>query len=80
MFIDVTRYGGLRRLRLAIGAIAYTDEAPDDGCAIRLVGGESLRVNEDPATIEARVDAALAFATIVAGADPDARRSGRKRA
>lgn len=53
MFIDATRYGGLRILRLAVAAIAYID-AVDGGAAIHLIGGETLRVNEDPAEIELR--------------------------
>ncbi|MDR6850382.1 hypothetical protein [Sphingomonas sp. BE137] len=53
MFIDVTRYGGLRILRLAVAAIAYLDET-DGGSAIHLIGGETMRVNEDPAEVELR--------------------------
>ncbi|HEX7694343.1 MAG TPA: hypothetical protein VF409_07625 [Sphingomonas sp.] len=64
MFIDVTRYGGERRQRLSIHAIAYLDEY-NGGCAIRLIGGESFRVSEDSATIEGRVDAALGFANVM---------------
>jgi hypothetical protein len=58
MFIDVTRYGGTRQLRLAVAAIAYLDQV-EGGCAVHLIGGESLRVCEDPADIEARVEAAF---------------------
>lgn len=53
MFIDVTRYGGLRILRLAVAAIAYIDTV-DGGAAVHLIGGETLRVNEDPAEVELR--------------------------
>lgn len=56
MFIDVTRYGGMRIQRLAVTAIAYLDEV-EGGCAIHLLGGETLRVNEDPAEVEARATA-----------------------
>lgn len=52
-FIDVTRYGGVKTLRLSVAAIAYVD-ACEGGSAIRLIGGETLRVNEDCATVEAR--------------------------
>lgn len=53
MFIDVTRYGGVRIQRLAITAIAYLD-AVESGCAIHLIGGETLRVNEGPDEVETR--------------------------
>ncbi len=53
MFIDVTRHGGERALRLAVAAIAFLDEAPG-GTAIRLIGGDSLRVVDTPAEIETR--------------------------
>lgn len=53
MFIDVTRYGGLRLLRVSVRAIAYLD-AVDGGAAVHLIGGETLRVNEDPAELELR--------------------------
>jgi len=53
MFIDVTRYGGLRLLRVSVRAIAYLDEV-DGGAAVHLIGGETLRVNEDPAELELR--------------------------
>ena len=56
MFIDVTRFGGTRVLRLAVAAIGYLDEAPEGG-VIRLIGGETLRVNETPAEIEGRINA-----------------------
>lgn len=59
MFIDVTRYGGMRILRVAAAAVAFLD-AIDGGTALHLIGGETLRVNEDPLEIEARVVAALA--------------------
>lgn len=52
-FIHVTRYGGVKTLLLAVSAIAYIDEC-EGGTAIRLIGGESLRVNEDPQTIRTR--------------------------
>jgi hypothetical protein len=63
MFIDVTRVGGARALRLAVAAIAYLDEAPG-GSAVRLIGGESLHIVEAPAVIERRVDAAIVLAPI----------------
>lgn len=50
-FIHVTRYGGVKVIPLSVAAIAYVDGC-EGGAAIRLIGGESLRVNEDPATIE----------------------------
>jgi hypothetical protein len=53
MFIDVTRYGGLRVIRLAVSAVAYLDSV-EDGTSIHLLGGETLRVNEDPSEIELR--------------------------
>lgn len=53
MFVDITRYGGLRVMRLAVAAIGYLD-ACDDGTSIHLLGGETIRVNEDPETIELR--------------------------
>lgn len=53
MFIDVTRHGGERALRLAVAAIAFLDEAPG-GTAIRLIGGDSLHVVDTPAEIETR--------------------------
>jgi len=53
MFIDVTRPGG-RPLRLAIAAIGYLDEC-EGGGAIRLIGGESLRVEQAPSEIEQRI-------------------------
>lgn len=62
MFIDVTRYGGLRLLRLAVPAIAYLD-AVEGGTAVHLIGGETLRVNEDPDALERRVDATLALSS-----------------
>lgn len=68
-FIDVTRYGGVKTLRLSVAAIAYVD-ACDGGAVIRLLGGESLRVNEDPATIEARATEET-LAITLAG-EPDA--------
>jgi hypothetical protein len=63
MFIDVTRYGGMRILRLQVAAIAYLDEC-EGGAAIRLIGGETLRVNEDPQQIEARVDATMSLSIV----------------
>ncbi|WP_260927382.1 hypothetical protein [Novosphingobium sp. 9] len=53
MFIDVTRYGGMRLLRVAIAAIAYIDQV-EGGSALHLIGGETIRVNETPADIEER--------------------------
>lgn len=64
MFIDVVRYGGDRVLRLNIGAIAYID-ATEGGSSIHLIGGETLRVGQDPDQLEARVDAMLGFAMLV---------------
>ena len=71
MFIDVTRYGGMRIQRLAIAAIAYLD-AVEGGCAIHLLGGETMRVNEDPAEIEARAIALNVVVEPQAGAEPAA--------
>ncbi len=53
MFIDCTRFLSERTLRLAVAAIAYLD-AVEGGCAIHLIGGETLRVSETAAEIEAR--------------------------
>jgi hypothetical protein len=63
MFIDVTRFGGMRVMRLAVPAIAYLD-AVEGGTAVHLIGGETVRVNEDPEQIEARVDATIALSPI----------------
>ncbi|ODU84357.1 MAG: hypothetical protein ABT10_02950 [Novosphingobium sp. SCN 63-17] len=80
MFFDVTRVGGLMTLRVAVSAVAYLAEAPD-GCALRLIGGETIRVNEDPAEIERRmVETQLpAQAEFVGGApiEPLSLQSGR---
>ncbi|WP_157218680.1 hypothetical protein [Flavisphingomonas formosensis] len=57
MFIDVTRYGGMRTLRLAVAAIAYLD-AVEGGSSVHLIGSERLRVNESPDEIEALIAAA----------------------
>ena len=54
MFFNVTRHGGLVSLRVALSAVAYLAPAPD-GCALRLIGGETIRVNEDEAEIERRM-------------------------
>ena len=69
MFFDVTRLGGRIPLRVAVSAVAYLADAPD-GCALRLIGGETIRVNEDPAEIERRmVETQLpAQASFVSGA------------
>jgi len=67
MFINVTRYGSVRTLRLAVAAIGYLDEAPG-GAAVHLLGGESLRTTETPAEIEQLLDAAWPTATLIEGA------------
>lgn len=66
MFIDVTRYGAARTLRLAIAAVAYLDEAHDSG-VVHLLGGEALRVQELPTEIEARIAAMPRVATVEMG-------------
>jgi hypothetical protein len=79
MFIDVTRHGGLKVLRLSVSAIAYLSDL-SDGCAIHLIGGEAVRVNEDLAVIEARCMAPTAdLASLPAPSTPRAtnRRKGR---
>lgn len=79
MFIDVTRHGGLKVLRLAVSAIAYLSDL-SDGCAIHLIGGETVRVNEDLAVIEAQCMAATADVAptpAVAAPRPAKRRNGR---
>jgi hypothetical protein len=65
-FIDVTRYGGLRTLRVAVAAIAYLDVAVD-GAVVHLIGGETIRVNEDMAEIEARCTPAPAIVAVEVG-------------
>lgn len=57
MFITVTHFGSGRPLRVAIAAIAYLDIGPEDSSALRLIGGETLRVIETPAEIEAACSA-----------------------
>ncbi len=57
MFIDVTRPGCERTLRLAAPAIAYLDTF-GNGTAIHLIGGEMLRVVETREKIEADAIAA----------------------
>jgi uncharacterized protein YlzI (FlbEa/FlbD family) len=53
MFFDVTRMGGRRTLRLRAEAIAWLEE--NEGVtAIHLIGGETIRVNEDRDEIERR--------------------------
>lgn len=59
MFIDVTRSGTGRVLRVSAVAIAFMDEAAA-GAMLHLTGGHSLIVSEDRATIESRAQAALA--------------------
>ncbi|RSU46336.1 hypothetical protein BRX43_15860 [Sphingomonas sp. S-NIH.Pt15_0812] len=54
MFITVSRHGGGRPLRLALGAIAWLDEA-DAGAVIRLTSGDGLHVAETVAEIEAAI-------------------------
>lgn len=61
MFIDVTRPGG-RALRLAIAAIGYLDLC-DDGGVVRLIGGESLRVEQTPEEVESRIAGAFSAVT-----------------
>ncbi|MGY2732381.1 hypothetical protein [Sphingomonas sp. UYP23] len=68
MFIDVTRHGGERALRLAVAAIALLDEAPG-GTAIRLIGGDSLHVVDTPAEIETRCMPQMIFAESVLSED-----------
>jgi hypothetical protein len=63
MFIDVTRHGGVVLLRVAAAAIAYLSETPT-GCAIHLIGGETIRANEGRDEIEARVDALTTMSAI----------------
>lgn len=70
MFIDLTRYGGVRALRVAVAAIAYID-AVEFGAAVHLIGAETLRVNEDPAQIEERIDAAIALTPLAIGSMPN---------
>jgi len=82
MFIDVTRYGGIRLMRLAVGAIAYLD-ACEGGTSIHILGGETLRVNEDPETIELRCmcaddESAASPAPPPAPAETKAKRSSTK--
>lgn len=69
MFIDVTRTGTTRRLRLASAAIAYLDERADT-TLIKLIGGETLQVQESVAEIEA-----AAAPVLVGSAEPLQRRS-----
>lgn len=57
MFIDLTRLGGLRVIRVRAEAIAYLDEA-GSGCNVKLIGGETLRVNENVAEVERLMDGA----------------------
>ena len=52
-FFDATRFGGLSLIRVNADAIAYLAEA-ENGTSIRLIGGETLRVNEDRDEIERR--------------------------
>ncbi|HEX7853865.1 MAG TPA: hypothetical protein VF503_09235 [Sphingobium sp.] len=79
MFIDVTRHGGMRIQRLAVAAIGYLD-ATDGGTAVHLIGGETLRVNEDPDEIELRCMASLEVGSAPSPAPPapPARRTGAK--
>lgn len=53
MFIDVTRHGGGRALRVAIAAIAYVDGL-DDGASLHLTGGQRLHIDETAEEIERR--------------------------
>lgn len=68
MFIDVTRYGGTRALRLAITAIAYLD-ACEGGTAMHLLGGETLRVSETPPEIEQLIEASYPQGILIEGAE-----------
>ena len=52
-FFDATRFGGLSLIRVNADAIAYLAEA-ENGTSIRLIGGETLRVNEDRDEVERR--------------------------
>ncbi|WP_174296528.1 hypothetical protein [Sphingomonas bacterium] len=69
MFIDVTRYGGGRVLRVAVAAIAYLD-ACEGGSSLHLVGAEILRVTETPAEIEERAMPQLATVELVSTPSP----------
>lgn len=65
MFIDVTRYGADHAVRLAPAAVAYLAPHPQ-GTIVKLIGGESLHVEETPETLEAAIDKAQ-FGHLIAG-------------
>lgn len=69
MFIDLTRHGGDRALRVASAAIAYLDVC-EGGTAVHLIGGETLRVHEDIAQIEACAVPQLVGCELVAKTSP----------
>ncbi len=62
MFIDVTRFGADHQLRLAPAAIAYISPHTD-GAVIKLIGGESLHVDETAAEIEERCNSLFVVAS-----------------
>lgn len=64
MFISVTRFGAMRSLRLATQAIAYLDLS-EYGAVIKMIGGESLHVEETVAEIEAMLEARWGCVTAV---------------
>ena len=51
MFVMLTRRGGQVVVRVRPEAIAFLEDTPD-GCAVTLIGGALLRVNEDIDTVE----------------------------
>lgn len=69
MFINLTRHGGDRALRVAGAAIAYLDVC-EGGTAVHLIGGETLRVHEDIAQIEACAVPQLVGSELVATTSP----------
>ena len=71
MFINVTRFGASKPLRLAIAAIAYVDDGPSSTAVIKLIGGEGLRTQEDRVAIEELIASSTfaATAVLVSGLD-----------